>query len=79
MCLRLASSFHLEGLFDGGHGEEEFVWVILERYKFMVKVEGVGALVQSFDYNANRRHLGRGSPTSVQGIHEKKAANDTSC
>jgi hypothetical protein len=74
LSLMLASSFRLESLFDGGHGEEELVWVILERYKFMVKVEGAGAFVQSFDHNANRRHLGRGSPTSVQGIHEKKAA-----
>jgi hypothetical protein len=62
-----------ESPFDGYHGEEELVWVILERYKVVVKIEGVGGLVQSFYYNANRRYLRRVSPTSVQGIHQEKA------
>ena len=47
--------------------------MILEWYKFVVKIEGAGGLVQSFNYNANRRYLRRVSPTSVQGIHQEKA------
>jgi hypothetical protein len=62
-----------ESSFDCDHGEEEFVWVILEGYKFMVKIEGASGLVQSFDYNANRRYLRRVSPTSMQRIHQEKA------
>src|SRR5665647_503749 len=68
----LRCSLHPESLFDGDHGEEKLVWVILEWYKFVVKIEGSGGLVQSFNYNANRRYLRRGSPTSVQGIHQEK-------
>jgi hypothetical protein len=48
--------------------------VILERYKFVMKIEGAGGLAESFDYNANRRYLRRDCPTSVQGIHQEKAA-----
>ena len=70
----LRCSLHPESLFDGDHGEEKLVWVILEWYKFVVKIEGSGGLVQSFNYNANRRYLRRGSPTSVQGIHQEEAS-----
>jgi hypothetical protein len=68
-----ALSACFESSFDCDHGEEEFVWVILEGYKFMVKIEGASGLVQSFDYNANRRYLRRVSPTSMQRIHQEKA------
>src|ERR1035438_3755537 len=68
-----ALSACFESSFDCDHGEEEFVWVILEEYKFMVKIEGASGLVQSFDYNANRRYLRRVSPTSMQRIHQEKA------
>src|ERR1039457_6370210 len=64
---------HLESPFDGDHGEEKLVWVILDWHKFVVKIEGSGGLVQSFHYHANRRYLRRGSPTSVQGIHQEKS------
>ena len=63
----------LQSPFDGDHGEEELVWVILQRYEFVVNIEGVGGFVQSFNDNADRRYLRCGSPTSVQGIHQEKA------
>ena len=47
----------LESSFDGGHGEEDLVWVILKLHKFMVKIERAGGLVQSFNHNANRRYF----------------------
>jgi len=46
-------SVQLESPFDGDHGEEELVWVIPERHKFGVKIDGAGGLVQSFNYNAD--------------------------
>jgi hypothetical protein len=70
----LRDSAPLEGSFNRGHGEEELVGVIRKFHKLMVKIEGAGGFVQSFDYNANGGYFGRISPASVQGIHQEEAA-----
>ena len=61
-----------EGLFDGGHGEEELVGVIRERDEFMVTIERAAGLAQSFDYDADGCYLRCVSLASVQNVHQEE-------
>src|SRR6266851_2530307 len=60
-------------LFNSGHGKEQAVGVIKQRYKLVVQVEGTGSGIQCVSDYPRRSNFRCVSPAPVQGVHQEKS------